>query len=108
MALALAEAGADVVVTSRQQEKALKSATALAGATGRRALGLVVDVTDAQQVESMVQSVVQEFGRIDILVNNAGINIRKPIEAFDEASWDLVQETNLKAPSSAPGQWLPI
>ncbi len=98
MAQALAEAGADVVVTSRQQEKALKSAAALAAATGRRALGLMVDVTDAQQVESMVQSVVQEFGRIDILVNNAGINIRKPVAEFDEASWDLVQETNLKAP----------
>src|SRR6266516_6586352 len=98
IAQALAQAGADVVVTSRQHEKALKSAAALTGATGRRALGLMVDVTDAQQVESMVQSVVQEFGRIDILVNNAGINIRKPVEEFDETSWDLVQETNLKAP----------
>ncbi len=98
MAQALAEAGADVVVTSRQQEKALKSAAAIAEATGRRTLGLVVDVTNADQVESMVRSVVQEFGRIDILVNNAGINIRKPVEEFDEASWDLVQETNLKAP----------
>jgi NAD(P)-dependent dehydrogenase (short-subunit alcohol dehydrogenase family) len=57
-----------------------------------------VDVTDAQQVEAMVQSVIQAFGRIDILVNNAGINIRKPVEEFDEASWDLVQDTNLKAP----------
>jgi len=46
----------------------------------------------------MVQSVIGEFGRIDILVNNAGINIRKPVEEFDEASWDLVQDTNLKAP----------
>ncbi|TMD63502.1 MAG: SDR family oxidoreductase [Chloroflexi bacterium] len=35
---------------------------------------------------------------MDILVNNAGVNIRKPIEEFDEASWDLVQDTNLKAP----------
>jgi len=41
---------------------------------------------------------VKEFGRIDILVNNAGINIRKPVEELDEASWDLVQHTNLKAP----------
>ena len=98
MAQALAEAGADVVVTSRQQEKAHESAAALAGTTGRRALGLAVDVTSAEQVESMVQAVVKEFGHIDILVNNAGINIRKPIEEFDENSWDLVQDTNLKAP----------
>jgi NAD(P)-dependent dehydrogenase (short-subunit alcohol dehydrogenase family) len=98
MAQALAEAGADVVVTSRQQEKAHESAATLARTTGRRALGLAVDVTSAEQVESMVQAVVKEFGHIDILVNNAGINIRKPIEEFDETSWDLVQATNLKAP----------
>src|SRR5436305_10079273 len=98
MAKALAEAGADVVVTSRQLEKAQQSASAIAAATGRRTLGLAVNVTDAQQVEAMVQSTIQTFGRIDILINNAGINIRKPIEEFDEASWDLVQATNLKAP----------
>lgn len=98
MAKALAEAGADVVVTSRQIEKAQASAAALAEATGRHTLGLAVDVIEAQQVEAMVQAVIQEFGHIDILINNAGINIRKPLEEFDEASWDLVQHTNLKAP----------
>src|SRR6266516_7467954 len=50
MAKALAEAGADVVLTSRKSEKARESAAAIAEATGRRALGLTVDVTDAQQV----------------------------------------------------------
>ncbi|QBD77692.1 glucose 1-dehydrogenase [Ktedonosporobacter rubrisoli] len=98
MARALAEAGAHVVVTSRDQEKARKSADELARATGRKALGLAVDVTDAGQVEAMVRSVISEFGRLDVLINNAGINIRKPIEEFDEASWDLIQDTNLKAP----------
>jgi NAD(P)-dependent dehydrogenase (short-subunit alcohol dehydrogenase family) len=83
MARSLAEAGADVIVTSRQKERAEESAAAIAQATGRRALGLAVDVTDAAQVENMVQTVLQEFGHIDILVNNAGINIRKPIEEFD-------------------------
>ncbi|HVU68513.1 MAG TPA: glucose 1-dehydrogenase [Ktedonobacteraceae bacterium] len=98
MARALAEAGADLVVTSRDLEKARLGAEALAAETGRRVLGLAVDVTDAGQIERMVEKVIATFGRIDILVNNAGINIRKPIEAFDEASWDLVQQTNLKAP----------
>lgn len=98
MAQGLAEAGADVVVTSREQKKAQESATTLARTTGRRALGLAVDVTNTEQVGSMVQTVVKEFGHIDILINNAGINIRKPIEEFDETSWDLVQDTNLKAP----------
>jgi NAD(P)-dependent dehydrogenase (short-subunit alcohol dehydrogenase family) len=98
MAQALAEAGANVVVTSRQEERALESATAIARATGQRTMGLTVDVTDAEQIETMIQSVVKEFGRIDILVNNAGINIRRPVEELEEASWDLVQDTNLKAP----------
>lgn len=98
MAEALAEAGANVAIASRNQEKVEHGAAQLAEATGRRALGVVADVTDAQQVEAMVQSVIKEFGHIDILVNNAGINIRKPIEEFDEESWDRVQATNLKAP----------
>lgn len=98
MAQALAEAGADIVVTSRNQEKAQRGAETLAAATGRRVLGLTVDVTDAQQIEQMVATVIEEFGHIDILVNNAGINIRRPIEEFDEETWDLVQQTNLKGP----------
>ena len=98
MSRALAEAGADVVVTSRQLEKAQASAAGLTSITGRRALGLPVDVTDSQQVKNMIDAIMQEFGHIDILVNNAGINIRKPLEEFDEASWDHVQNTNLKAP----------
>jgi NAD(P)-dependent dehydrogenase (short-subunit alcohol dehydrogenase family) len=98
MAQALAEAGADVVVTSRQQEKAEQSASILAETTGRRALGLPVDVTSTPQVEHMMQTVVNTFGRLDILVNNAGINIRKPAEDFDDESWRLIQETNLTAP----------
>ena len=98
MARALAEAGADVAITSRSEERANAAASELARTTGRRTLGLAVDVTDSSQVASMVQRVAKEFGRLDILINNAGINIRKPIEEFDEASWDAVQTTNLKAP----------
>jgi len=98
MAQALAEAGADVVVTSRNKEKAVGAAKAIAHSTGRRTLGVAVDVTVVEQVDAMVEAVIGEFGRIDILINNAGINVRKPIEEFDEASWDLVQNTNLKAP----------
>ena len=98
MAKALGEAGASIVVTSRHEDRAMESATNLAEITGQRTMGIAVDVTDAAQIKSMIQTVVKEFGRIDILVNNAGINIRKPVEELDEASWDLVQDTNLKAP----------
>ncbi|MBW7458491.1 SDR family NAD(P)-dependent oxidoreductase [Paenibacillus sepulcri] len=98
MAQALSEAGAAVVITSRTEEKAVEAAANLAQATGKETLGLAADVTNAEDVEAMVRSATDAFGRIDILINNAGINIRKPIEEYDEASWDLVQSTNLKAP----------
>ena len=98
MANALASAGAEVAVVSRQQEQAEQAATEIGKASGRRTLGIAADVTRADQVEAMVGRVVETFGHVDILINNAGINIRKPIEEFDEESWDLVQATNLKAP----------
>lgn len=98
MAKALAQVGADVVVVSRQQPNAEEAAAGIAEATGRRALGLGADVTSADEVESMVVRAIEAFGHLDILINNAGVNIRKPIEDFDEESWDLVQATNLKGP----------
>lgn len=98
MARALAQAGADVAVVSRQQSDAERAAAGIAEATGRRTLGLGADVTSAEQVDAMVAEVIEHFEHLDILINNAGINIRKPIEDFDEESWDLVQATNLKGP----------
>jgi NAD(P)-dependent dehydrogenase (short-subunit alcohol dehydrogenase family) len=98
MARALAGAGADVAVVSRQQAQAEKAAADIGQQTGRRTLGIGADVTRAADVDSAVAATVAAFGHLDILVNNAGVNIRKPVEEFDEESWDLVQATNLKAP----------
>lgn len=98
MARALADAGADVVIASRQQSAAEAAAAGIAEATGRRVIGLAADVTSSEQVEAMVARALDAFGQLDILINNAGVNIRKPIEDFDEESWDLVQATNLKGP----------
>ncbi|TDF93168.1 SDR family NAD(P)-dependent oxidoreductase [Paenibacillus piri] len=97
-AKALAEAGAAVAVTSRDEAKAADAARQLREETGRPALGVAVDVTDSRQVGRMAEETAQALGRIDILINNAGINVRKPILEYDEESWDLVQSTNLKAP----------
>jgi NAD(P)-dependent dehydrogenase (short-subunit alcohol dehydrogenase family) len=66
---------------------------------GRRALGVVADVSDARQVESMIGQAVEHFGRIDILVNNAGAPAgqdRVPVVSLDEDAWDLVQRVNVK------------
>ncbi|NBD24861.1 SDR family NAD(P)-dependent oxidoreductase [Paenibacillus glycinis] len=97
-ARALANAGAKVAVTSRDPRKARESADLIREQTGQDTLGIAVDVTDSAQVAAMAEQAVGAFGRVDILVNSAGINVRKPILEYDEASWDLVQATNLKAP----------
>ncbi|NHN34780.1 SDR family NAD(P)-dependent oxidoreductase [Paenibacillus agricola] len=97
-AQALSNAGAIVAVTSRDEAKAAEGAQRIREETGRQTLGVAVDVTDAGQVRRMAEETVRALGRIDILINNAGINVRKPILDYDEESWDLVQNTNLKAP----------
>jgi len=95
MALEFANAGADVVVCSRNKvniEKVRDEIIAL----GRRSLAIVTDVCVKEQVVNMVEKVIGEFGRIDILVNNAGTNRRAPILDLTEDSWDLILDTNLK------------
>lgn len=72
IALAFAREGADVVVVSRKLSEVEETATQVR-TLGRRALALRVDVSLMEDVESMVKSTLQEFGRIDVLVNNAGI-----------------------------------
>ena len=72
MALALAEAGAAVAITSRTLDNALQSAERIAKETGKRAAGFQCDVRDESNVASMVDAVLKEFAHIDILVNNAG------------------------------------
>ncbi|MCY9668541.1 glucose 1-dehydrogenase [Paenibacillus alginolyticus] len=95
---ALANAGASVVVTSREERKAHAAAEEIRRETGKDTLGLTADVTDFSQIQAVVEKVVDTYGRLDILINNAGVNVRKPILDYDEQSWDLVQTTNLKAP----------
>ncbi len=98
IAEALSSAGAAVALSSRTAEPAKRAAESIAKATGRDVVGLAADVTAAANVESMIERVLQSFGRIDILVNNAGINVRGPIEDLREDDWDAVIDTNLKGP----------
>jgi len=94
-AVALARAGADVAVSSRT-EGSLKDVLREIEATGRRGIGVELDVTDEVSIRSAVESVESRFGRIDILVNNAGCNVRKPAAEVTWADWNKVIDTNLR------------
>ena len=94
MALALAEAGADIAVTSRKLEDARCSAGRIATNTGRTACGFECDVRDEKQVAALVENVLDEFGKIDILVNNAGNVVSVPETAqIENRPFELWRET---------------
>jgi len=95
IALALAAAGAHVVVTGRKQEILDRVADEIRG-LGRRALPVPADVTREAEVQSLVQQVAAEFSRIDILVNAAGIVIVKPTPEYPLEEWERVLDVNLK------------
>ncbi len=94
IALALAEAGADVAVCARTQ----KQVEAVAGEVrqrGRKSLALTCDVRKGTDVEGTVARTVQEFGKLDILVNNAGIMFNNWLVDTAEKNWRDVLDTNL-------------
>lgn len=93
MALALAEEGADIVITSRKLDDAEVSAKNLQASTGRKVLPVRLDVTVELEVKNLVDNVFSEFGHIDILVNNAGNLISNPDTApFEKRPLKLWQE----------------
>ena len=96
IALAFAEAGADVVCADIELPGA-EATAAEARTAGRKALAIACDVTDSQQVESMVAQTIQEFGRIDILVNNAGGANYCPAMKYSDKRWEAVVRLNLTA-----------
>ena len=95
IAVGLAEAGADLVITSRTISDVEAVAQGLTS-TGRKVLPIQMEVTRGEDVEVGVSRAIKHFGKIDILVNNAGINIRKPVLELTEDDWDQTLDTNLK------------
>ena len=94
-AVALAEAGADVAIVDINPIAAAEAVEEIVG-LGRRALSVVADVRKREDVDRMVDTVVQEWGRLDIGVNNAGVGGWADAEAMAEEEWDRVIEVNLK------------
>lgn len=90
----LAEAGADVVPTSRRMEQVEAAATEIEE-RGRRTLRVVSDVSDRASLEAVLAESIKAFGQVDILVNSAGRTKRAPTLDFPEEDWDAIIETNL-------------
>ncbi len=94
MAVGLAEAGADVVATSRRQEQ-VDEAAAKIEALGRRTLRLASDVGTRESLEALCAGVLAEFGQVDILINCAGKIKREPTLTVSEETWDDIMNTNV-------------
>ena len=95
MASGLASAGARIAVVSRNQSEAEEAALEITSIHGTEAIGIQADVTQTSEIESMVATVTEKFGRIDALVNNAGINIRGPIDELSLEQFREVQQVNV-------------
>lgn len=116
IALALAAEGATIVAVARTQSDLDKTVKEIEDAGGE-AISLSRDLTDSSQVQSMVDAVVEKYGKIDILVNNAGgypkeiydITKQQAIKIWDwsEEQWDQIIKTNLKIPFLCTNKVIP-
>jgi NAD(P)-dependent dehydrogenase (short-subunit alcohol dehydrogenase family) len=96
MAEGLAQAGARVAVAGRTRENAEKRAQSIAAA-GYEAIGVQCDSTSKADVERLLATVIERFGRVDILVNAAGVNSATPFFDITEEEWHRILDIDLKS-----------
>jgi len=94
-ASALARAGADLILTSRNRDSLAAFEEEIV-ALGRRCLSVSLDVCEEDSIHAAVSEAMSRFGTIDILVNNAGMNIRKPAVDVTWDDWNRILDTNLR------------
>jgi 3-oxoacyl-[acyl-carrier protein] reductase len=97
IAIALAEAGADVVGNFRIRAAEAESVEREIRQLGRRCVSIQADVSSTSEVERLVRTGEESVGPIDILINNAGIARPQPFEQITERDWDEVMAANLKS-----------
>jgi NADP-dependent 3-hydroxy acid dehydrogenase YdfG len=103
----LAESGASVIAADLRSDLAEQVAAEIRD-RGLEAMALTLDITDDQQIETTIQKIIAQYGRIDVLVNNAGTDVTLPIEELSIADWDRVMQVNLRAPFVLSKMILPI
>jgi 3-oxoacyl-[acyl-carrier protein] reductase len=97
IALALAQAGADVVVNYRTRESEARQVSQQIEEFGRRSLAIRADVSIISEVTSLIRTIETELGLVTILVNNAAIARPQPLEEITEQDWDELITVNLKS-----------
>ena len=100
MGKALASAGCNLALVSRNKQEGTASAESVSSEYNVTAIAIAADVTQQEQMETMAQEVYDTFGRIDILINSAGINIRGSIEELSYSDFQKVMAVNVD------GSWL--
>lgn len=95
MARGFAEAGADIIISSRHANELEQAAARILDGTGVRARWFVADMTKRDDVAQLARSAVDAFGKVDILVNNAGSNVPQAVEDMTDDKWDEIVELNL-------------
>ncbi len=107
IALGLADAGADVLLTYREKQSEAHAIAGQIKAKGRRALAVQMDVTQRLSVEEAATQA-RAFGPVSVLVNNAGINKPTDFDRVTDADWDMILDANLKGPFVVAQVFLPL
>jgi NAD(P)-dependent dehydrogenase (short-subunit alcohol dehydrogenase family) len=97
MARGFAQAGADVVISSRHEEELVTAAVEIRAGTSVRVTHVVADMTHREHVRRLADAALAAMGRVDILVNNAGSNKPQPTEQIVDEDWDGLVELNLSS-----------
>jgi NAD(P)-dependent dehydrogenase (short-subunit alcohol dehydrogenase family) len=100
IAQGFAQAGATIVLASRDESACVARAEEIAGAEGTECVGWRLDVTDERDVAAVFARAVERFGALDVVVNCAGVNLRSPVEECSLADFDRVLDVNVR------GSWL--
>lgn len=97
MARGLAEAGADIVISSRTESELKQALADILEGTPRRGTYIPADMSKRADVRRLAEQAIAAFGRIDILINNAGTNKPQAIDEISDETWDAVMEINLNS-----------
>jgi NAD(P)-dependent dehydrogenase (short-subunit alcohol dehydrogenase family) len=97
MAQGLADAGADVVISSRHEDELHRTLDEILKGKARRGLAVVADMNNRADVDRLAKRAIEQMGKVDILINNAGSNRPQPIDKITDKDWDEIIELNLRS-----------